>query len=102
MSQANLTWEAARKAYEELESAFDAKSPTGDIVAGAIAYCVMIAFEYRPRKTEEPHVPEAFVKRMLGDCAATQIDTLLDEKGWHHLDAYKLKRTAEKHVGDLY
>lgn len=68
MSQAKLSWgkihllrpfsyarnwlsvEAARKAYEELEAAFDSKPPTGDIVAAAIAYRVMIAFEYRPRK----------------------------------------------------
>jgi hypothetical protein len=47
-------------------------------------------------------VPEAFVKGMLGDCAATQIDALLDKKGWSHLDRYKLKRTAAMHVCDLY
>ncbi|KAF8851263.1 hypothetical protein BDZ45DRAFT_750847 [Acephala macrosclerotiorum] len=93
--------EAARKAFEELESAFDFKPPTSDIITGAVAYCVLITFEYRPRKKEEPHVPEAFVKRMLGDCAATQIDVLLAKRSWHHLDAFKLKRTAEKHVADL-
>lgn len=51
---------------------------------------------------EEPHVPEDFVKQMLGDFAATQIDALLSKRGWHHLDAFKLKRTAGKHVADLY
>ncbi len=54
------------------------------------------------RDADEPFVPEIFVKRMLGDCAATHVDVLLDRKGWHHLDRDKLKRTAEKHVGDLY
>ncbi|KUJ17804.1 uncharacterized protein LY89DRAFT_733626 [Mollisia scopiformis] len=102
MSKAKLTWEAARKAYEELETAGDFKPPSGDIVAAAIAFSVMIAFEYRPRKKDEPFVPELFVKDMLGDCAATQIDALLDRKGWHHLDRDKLKRTAAMHVGDLY
>ena len=47
-------------------------------------------------------MPEDFVKVMLGDCAATQIDALLDKKDWHHLDRDKLKRTAAMHVGDLY